>query len=200
MDTRLRSGRWHAAAPHGRLAAPRVILGMLLVLVFAGGPAAAQQSTQTRLDGLALDSDQPIQIASDRLEINDETNTATFSGNVEVVQGDTLLKSGRMVVHYAGGVGARGAVSGGAGDIDRIEVSGTVYLKSGEQEATADAGTFDLRSEIFTLTGEEVVLTEGPNVFIGCKLTVRMATSEAKLESCGDRVMIQLDPGSRPNQ
>lgn len=171
-----------------------------LVLGLPAGPAAAQQSTSTRLEGIALDNDQPIQIASDSLEINDQSNTATFTGDVEVVQGDTLMKSGRMVVHYAGDAGTGGTVAGGASDIERIEVSQKVYLKSGTQEATADAGTFDLVSEVFTLTGEEVVLSEGTNVFIGCKLTVQMATSEARLESCGDRVMIQLDPQSRPER
>ncbi|MNL63208.1 hypothetical protein D3C87_1873210 [compost metagenome] len=47
------------------------------------------------------------------------------------------------------------------------------------------------------LEGKQVVLSEGQNVFVGCRLTVHMETGQAKLESCGKRVQIQLDPKSR---
>ena len=65
------------------------------------------------------------------------------------------------------------------------------------QEATADTGTFNLIDEVFVLKGDKVVLSEGKNVFVGCQLTVLMRTGEAKLDACGGRVMIQLDPKSR---
>lgn len=54
-----------------------------------------------------------------------------------------------------------------------------------------------MKTEVVELTGDRVVLSEGKNVFVGCKLTVYMKTGEAKLESCGKRVRIQLDPKSR---
>ena len=76
-------------------------------------------------------------------------------------------------------------------------MSEKVYLKSGTQEATADTGTFNLVNETLLLKGEKVVLSEGKNVFVGCQLTVTMRTGEAKLDACGGRVMIQLDPKSR---
>jgi lipopolysaccharide export system protein LptA len=57
-----------------------------------------------------------------------------------------------------------------------------------------------MASQTFVLTGDEVVLSEGQNVFKGCKLTVRMETGEAKLDSCGGRVEILLDPKSRQQQ
>ena len=54
--------------------------------------------------------------------------------------------------------------------------------------------------ETAVLEGKKVVLTQGDNIFIGCRLTVNMGSSEAKLESCGGRVRIQLDPKSRQSQ
>ena len=45
-----------------------------------------------------------------------------------------------------------------------------------------------------------MVLTDGPNVFTGCQLTVHMATGEAQLDACGGRVQIQLDPKSQQVQ
>ena len=169
----------------------RLLLGAGLLL--AAGTAGAQQ-TQSRMKGLELSNDQPIQIQSDRLEIRDQENKAEFSGNVKVVQGTTTLQAGNMVVSYRA---SGGTVAGGDADIEKIDVSGKVYLKSGTQEATADKGTFNLVDETLVLQGEKVVLSEGKNVFVGCKLTVAMRTGEAKLDACGGRVMIQLDPKSR---
>lgn len=162
-------------------------------LALVAGTAGAQQTT-SRMRGLELSNDQPIQIQSDRLEIRDQENKAEFSGNVKVVQGTTTLQAGNMIVQYrANG----GSVAGGDADIERIDVSGKVYLKSGTQEATADSGTFNLVDETLVLKGERVVLSEGKNVFVGCQLSVTMRTGEAKLDACGGRVMIQLDPKSR---
>lgn len=163
--------------------------GLALVSV----PAVAQQ-TSSRMKGMQLSNDQPIQIQSDKLEIRDQENKAEFTGNVKVVQGSTTLQAGKMIVFYrAGG----GSVASGDADIEKIDVSGKVYLKSGTQEATADTGTFNLVNETLLLKGEKVVLSEGKNVFVGCQLAVTMRTGEAKLDACGGRVMIQLDPKSR---
>ncbi len=54
-----------------------------------------------------------------------------------------------------------------------------------------------MASQTFVLNGKQVVLSDGPNVFKGCKLTVQMETGRAKLDSCGRRVQIQLDPKSQ---
>jgi lipopolysaccharide export system protein LptA len=88
-------------------------------------------------------------------------------------------------------------ISGNA-DIDHILVSEKVYLVSGTQTATADTGSFDMAGQLAILKGDKVVLTDGPNVFTGCMLTVHMNTGEAQLDSCGGRVQIQLDPKSKP--
>ena len=168
-----------------------------LVAVVAATTVATQLSAQdaagSRMSGLALAGDEPIQIESDRLQVNDEEGKAVFTGNVRVVQGDTQLQSGVMTVFYAKD---GGSISSGTSQIDRILVDDTVYIKADEQEATADQGVFDMAADTVELTGERVVLTDGGNVFIGCKLTVFMQTGEARLDSCGDRVRIQLDPQS----
>ena len=48
--------------------------------------------------------------------------------------------------------------------IDRLEVDGKVYVKSDNQVATGDSGTFDMKTEVLVLSGKEVVLSEGTNV------------------------------------
>ncbi len=151
------------------------------------------QSTSTRGD-LKLSNDQPIQIESDQLEVKDKEAKAIFTGNVKVVQGTMTMNSGTMTVFYRG---QGTSIGSGNADIQSIEMGGKVLLSSGTQQASADAGRFDMDSQTFVLTGNRVVLSEGQNVFVGCKLTVHMDTGEARLDACGGRVNIQLDPKSQ---
>lgn len=163
-----------------------------LLAASVAGQAAAQDG-RSRLTGLKLSGDKPITIESDRLEVRENENVAIFTGNVTVAQEDTLLKAGKMTVHYANA--GRQAVPG-SGNIERMSVEGKVYIRSREQVATGDRGTFDMGSQVLVLTGNEVMLTEGPNIIVGCRLTVQMRTGEAKLDGC-DRVKMLLQPNSR---
>ena len=165
----------------------------ILLSLFASTPLAAQETT-SKMKGLQLSNDEPIQIESDKLEIKDPESKAIFTGNVKVVQGTTTLQAGSMVVYYKKG---GGAISSGNADIDRIEVDKKVFLQSGTQQATADSGEFNMTAQTLVLKGKQVVLSEGKNVFTGCQLNVQMNTGEAQLEACGGRVQIQLDPKSQ---
>ena len=168
----------------------------ILLSLFASAtvsPAAAQATT-SKMKGMQLSNDQPIQIESDKLEIKDAESKAMFDGNVKVVQGTTTLQAGKMVVFYKKG---GGSISGGNAEIDRIEVTQKVFLQSGTQQATADTGEFNMTAQTLVLKGKQVVLSEGKNVFSGCQLNVQMDTGEAQLEACGGRVQIQLDPKSQ---
>lgn len=170
------------------------LAGFLLISAGALAAPAAAQSTSSQMNGLKLSNDQPIQIESDALEIREQEKKAFFSGNVKVVQGTTTLQAGSMVVHYRG---EGTTVTQGNADIEKIDVAQKVFLSSGTQQATADSGYFDMAKQVFVLEGDRVVLSEGQNVFVGCKLTVQMTSGQAKLDSCGRRVQIQLDPKSQ---
>lgn len=173
-------------------------------LLIVGTGAALAQSGTSSPTGLKLSGDKPIQIESDKLEVHQDQNVAIFTGNVSVVQGPTLLKSGTMKVFYVKsdkpgegqGGGAASAMTG-ASDIDHIEVDGKVYIKSDDQIATGDKGTFDMKTEVLVLSGDKVVLTQGPNVLVGCKLTVQMKTGLAQVDGCGGRVQMSLTPDSQ---
>ena len=167
-----------------------------ICLAFAAAPAVAQTTGQGRLSGLKMSGDQPIQIESDRLEVREKENLAIFSGNVTVVQGTTLLKAGKLTVYYAKDSG--GSAATGSAAIDKLQVDGTVYVKSDNQIATGEHGTFDMKTEQLVLSGKEVVLTEGANILTGCKLTVDMKSGQANVEACGGRVKGLFTPGTQP--
>jgi lipopolysaccharide export system protein LptA len=155
-------------------------------------PAAAQSGPA----GMSLSGDQPISIQGDRLEVREEEGIAVFTGAVRAQQADTELNSGRLTIHYDKSGG--GSVSTGTAAIRRLEMEGKVVLKSPTQTATGDAGSFDMASQVFTLTGKQVVLSEGDNVAVGCKLVVQMDSGKADLEGCkgAGRVQIMINPKS----
>jgi lipopolysaccharide export system protein LptA len=173
------------------------------VLVLLGmAPALAQSSGTSQLSGLKLSGDQPIQIESDKLEVHQADSAAIFSGNVTVNQGPTLLKAGKMTVYYVKDPNAsKSAAAGasamtGAANIDHLVVENKVYIKSNDQIATGDTGTFDMKTQVLTLQGKEVVLSQGDNVLKGCKLTVQMKSGLANVDGCGTggRVIMSITP------
>ena len=146
--------------------------------------------------GFRLSSDEPVQIQADRLDVQDNEGRAVFEGNVEVVQGELSLRASRMTVLYRR-EGDSGGVAGGlgsAGNIKRIDASGGVSVRSGQQVATGDEGSFDMASEVVILTGDEVVLSDAGNVITGCRLTIGMRTGDAQVEPCGSgRIKLLLE-------
>ncbi|MEQ9017763.1 MAG: LptA/OstA family protein [Nitratireductor sp.] len=179
-----------------------VLFGFGLNALLAG---AATALSEPRMTGLKLSGDDPIQIESDRLEVRDAEGIAIFTGNVNVVQGPTLLKSGKMTVYYATDGATDSAPSAGpdASRIERLEVDENVYVKTETQVATADRASFDMKTEVLVMTGKEVVLSDDGNVLVGCKLTVQMATGHALLDGCDQsdgatgRVKMLLQPKSQ---
>ena len=176
----------------GALAARFGRLNTALALALLTAPAVAQTAT-----AFQLSADEPVQIEADRLDVRDTEGKAVFSGNVEVVQGEISLRAAEMTVEYARDGASGGSAAGGlgsAGNIRRIDATGGVYVRSGDQVATGDRGSFDMASEIITLSGDEVVLTDAGNVITGCRLTIAMKTGNAQVEPCGQgRVKLLLE-------
>lgn len=180
----------------------------ILALVLGTAPSLAQSKATSQLSGLKLSGDKPIQIESDKLEVRQAESVAVFTGNVSVVQGPTVLKAGKMTVYYvkdagaakdaaAKGAAAAGAAMTGSANIDHLEVDNKVYIKSDDQVATGDRGTFDMKSEVLVLSGSKVVLSQGDNVLVGCKLTVQMKSGLAQVDACGGRVMMSITPPAK---
>ena len=56
------------------------------------GALAQQQSVPNALQGFSQNKDQPVKIEAASLEVRDKEKIATFSGNVIVTQGDTIMR------------------------------------------------------------------------------------------------------------
>jgi lipopolysaccharide export system protein LptA len=158
--------------------------------------SALAQGTRTATPGLfpsaqGQKQDLPVQIDAKNLEVQDKKKTATFTGNVKVVQGDTTMTCKTLEVFYGQELGiasseapvvkTTGAVVPNAQNIRLIRARGDVLVVSKEQNATGDVGIYDLQAKTITLTGN-VVLSQGKNVIHGEKLIVDTVTGNAHVE------------------
>jgi len=173
----------------------QLLLAAMAAALIASGAGAAQgrhPASQGLLPGAQQQDDQPVQIDAKSLEVHDRSKTATFSGNVKVVQGDTTMTCNTLVVFYGQELGLDGsrpavsASSSGAAvpdmqNIRRIEAHGDVTVMSKDQNASGDLGVYDLLKKTITLSGN-VVVSQGSNVIHGGVVVVDTVTGNAHVE------------------
>lgn len=143
-----------------------------------GGPPNA-------LQGFSQNRNQPVNIKSLSLDVRDRSKVATFSGNVQLVQGDTTMRCKTLVVHYDGGTSGGPAVKSstpgpaGSQQISRMEAIGGVFVTQKDQTASGEKAIYDLKDNTVTLypaPGGTVAVTQGPNVVRGASLVVHLDT------------------------
>lgn len=191
------------------------MIALALAAVLAG-PAGARAQSQggsgppNALQGFSQNRNQPIKIDAASLEVRDKDKVATFSGNVQLVQGDTVLRCKSLVVFYntdaKSAIAAKDATAKDAAakdsaakdsaakdskdkpankpgeqSIRRIEARGDVVVTQKDQKATADNGFLDMKANVITLVGN-VVISQGQNVVRGDRLSVDLTTSVSKVE------------------
>jgi lipopolysaccharide export system protein LptA len=164
-------------------------LSIVLLGCALGSAALAQapgKGIPNAVQGFSKNRDKPVHIEAASLEVRDKDKQATFSGNVNVVQGDTTLRCKVLVVHYdnnqPGGMKSATPGAGGASQISRLEAKGGVVVTQAEQTATGDTGLFDMKSNTITLLGN-VVVSQGGNVVRGERLVVDMTTGVSKVDA-----------------
>jgi lipopolysaccharide export system protein LptA len=180
--------------------------------LLCAAPLAAQPASgpPNALQGFSQNRDKPIKINSATLEVRDKQKMATFAGDVHLVQGDTLLKSKTLVVFYDDDAVAKPANGPAAAtaaqpkqQIRRAEAKGGVIVTQKDQTATGDNGVFDMRANTVTLLGN-VVISQGPNVVRGDRLTVDMTTGVSRVEGSkapgAGRVQALFQPGAKSEQ
>lgn len=156
---------------------------ILFVLVqFGAFSLGVQPLTAQSVDpagAFATDPDAPIEIEADRLEVEQNKQTATFVGNVLAVQGAVRLRSDRLKVTYArGGAGQ----TGGGTQITEINATGQVHV-TGDNDQSADGewAIYDVGPRQITM-GDAVVLRQGPNVIRGKKLKIDLNTGMSRVD------------------
>ncbi|MCM8558157.1 LptA/OstA family protein [Sphingomicrobium sediminis] len=133
------------------------------------GAAVAQDPTSI-LRG--HDVNAPVDIAADRIEVQDRNDRALFIGNVVARQGALTLSTARLRIAYSTGDGV---------DIDRLDASGGVTVRSGDERASGDYAIYDLNERVITLVGN-VELRQGANEIYGSRLTINLVSGRAVID------------------
>lgn len=191
------------------------IYAVLLLAVFGCGPASAQAPGGSLATSYAANSDKPIDIVADVLEVDDQKKIAVFKGNVSATQGDFNLRAKEIQVTYkqkekdqkTPKQGDGGLVPGGGADITQIDAKGKVLVTSGtDQTATSEWAIFDVKKQLVTIGGD-VVLSQGPNTIKGSRLVIDLKTGLSRVETGTDlaggekttsRIRAIFSPKSRP--
>jgi lipopolysaccharide export system protein LptA len=139
-----------------------------LMLVLAQ-PAAGQEATSA-LRG--HNTNAPVDVAADRIEVQDRADRAIFAGNVVARQAQLTLNAARVTVAYS---------SGGGIEIQRIDASGGVTVRSPSETARGQFAIYDLRSRLITLLGN-VTLVRGDSQVRGGRLVLDLSSGRAVMD------------------
>ena len=150
-----------------------MIYRSLVALAFLATPALSQE-TGIAFGPFRQDPSQPVEVTSERLEVDQNAGVAVFFGDVTVVQGDMRLTAPRIRVEYAAGEGQ-------AGGIDTMHATGGVTMLSGENAAEAEEAVYSVDGGTVEMTGD-VIVTQGPSVLSGQRLFVDLDTGTGTME------------------
>lgn len=143
----------------------------LLIAIALAAPAAALAQMDLSLGDAATDTTAPVEVTADSLTVDQDTGTATFAGNVLVVQGDIRLSAGAVEVVYD--------TAGNA--IARLLASGGVTFATATEAAEAASAEYDLATAMLTLTGD-VLLTQGNAAIAAERMVVNLRDGSAQLD------------------
>ena len=155
-----------------------------------GGSAMAQSAAA--LGGFKVDSSLPIEISADTLEVQQEQQTAVFTGSVDARQGEVRMQADRLIVTYDEEAESQGQ----AGAIRRVRAEGSVFVSSPEGAADGNWADYDVASATITM-GDSVTLTQGTrNVLAGSRISINLDTGFARVDSGSERVRGIFYPSS----
>ena len=134
--------------------------------------AAYGQGATVAFGGIKSDTSQPVEVTADQLAVNQTDGTATFTGNVVVIQGDLRLGATTVRVEYAKDDRTR---------VERIVASGGVTLVSADEAAEAKDAVYTVANGQVVMTGD-VLLTQNGGTIAGQKLSVDLKTGTGQMD------------------
>ena len=124
-----------------------------------------------------FNSNQPVDYAADRIELQDRQKRVVLSGDVQITQGDLRLTAQRTTVAYT---------DAGSLRIQRIDATGGVVVTRGTERASGSAGVYDFNRKVIILSGG-VALRRGGDTLNGGRLTIDLNTGLSSVDGGGAR-------------
>ena len=152
-----------------------IILAVACISATAALAQVKQEQPVSALKG--HNSNAPVDVTADRIEVQDRADRAIFAGNVHATQAELTLDTERLTVAYSSG----GQQSNGGVQIRRLDAAGGVVVRSPSETARGDFGIYDLDKKLITVIGN-VQLTRGANVINGQRLVINLDTGRAVID------------------
>ena len=151
--------------------------GIILAILGLASAAVGQVRQQQPVSALkGHNSNAPVDVTADRIEVQDRADRAIFAGNVHVTQAELTLETPRLTVAYSGGQGGGTNVQ-----IRRLDAAGGVVVRSPSETARGDFGIYDLDRKLITLIGN-VELTRDNNRVNGARLVIDLNSGRAVID------------------
>jgi lipopolysaccharide export system protein LptA len=151
-------------------------------LLAATSPVFAQ-GTQVAFGAIQQDTSAPVEISADELAVDQNTNAATFTGNVIIGQGALRLSAAQVMVIY------RQDRQG----IERLEATGGVTLVSGQDAAESQSADYNIDNGVIVMSGN-VLLTQGQSALTANRMSVNLNDGTARMQG---RVKTILQTGNQ---
>jgi lipopolysaccharide export system protein LptA len=148
----------------------RALAAVGLGLALAASGAASGQSRH--------DSNAPIDVSAQHIELQDRANRALLTGDVVVRQAEMTLTAARVTVIYTGNIAE------GSPEISRLDAAGGVTVTRPDQSARAQYAVYNINARVITMIGG-VTLTQGANTVSGGRLSINLDTGRATIDGSG---------------
>lgn len=158
-------------------------------LALVWSPLAWAQGATANL----VDSGEQIRIKANQLEVDDKANTVTFIGQVNAVQGKTVLTCDKMVIYYTKKSDDPTKATQGGREIVKIHVIGHVKVVQEDKTATGRQGLYELAAKRIELWGDPKII-QGGNTLTGQKVIVYLEESRAVVQGGRNQVEALIIP------
>ncbi len=145
----------------------RILTAAIFIALAGQAPA---QGTGVAFGGMSQDTDAPVEVSADQLEVNQSDGTALYTGNVVIGQGEMRLSAPRVLIFY----------TEDESRIDRMEASGGVTLVSGEEAAEGEQAVYSIDAGTIVMTGN-VLLTQGGSALTSERMIVNLEDGTAQM-------------------
>ncbi|MEA3434919.1 MAG: LptA/OstA family protein [Thermodesulfobacteriota bacterium] len=124
-----------------------------------------------------------ILITADRLVGSYDKNYAEFTGSVEAVYGDFIIKSDSLKIYNKRDPEKKGKPKAIEESVDKIIANGNVKIWTDGNVATTQQAVYTMDTMVLVLTGEKSTVTSDKNYISGSKITINRSNNTVKVES-----------------
>ena len=132
---------------------------------------------------LAQNSDAPVDMTADELEVVNAQCLAIWRGSAEALQDNSRLRADTLKIFNKPRAPAKpGESSQSCGALDHMEAQGNVFYVTPQQRVRGNSATYEAASQTITFIGD-VVAAQGQNVIRGERMVINTTTGQGQMQA-----------------